>query len=457
MKGKHIQKQSHQKIILICILCLIIILGGCFYFNREEEIDYSQYPLLEGQIASVGDEILFIRLDDNTQYLISIAGAIDKNKGLLVGNRISIRYEGKLNQNNKDIQDVKVQKYEVKEIKLSQEKKGVVNQELSTLIQNMSLEEKVAQMFLITYPDKETETFLKTFQPGGVLMFADNFSNKTEEEVTTDIQTYQNNARIKMFFAVDEEGGSVVRVSQYYRKQRFQSPQMIYQQGGFEAIVNDTKEKNTFLKQLGINLNLAPVCDVSINPDDFMYSRSFGKNAVETGQYVKTVLKQMKKDNMGSCLKHFPGYGSNEDTHYQTIHDQRSYQEIKDNDFIPFQEGIKENAHMILVCHNIVDSIDSQNPASLSKKVHDILRNNLSYDGIIITDDLSMQGVKDFCSDEDSAVQAILAGNDMIISSDVEEQYQTILNAIDNNQISINQIDQSVLKILYYKQFLRIN
>ena len=91
MKGKHIQKQSHQKIILICILCLIMILGGCFYFNREEEIDYSQYPLLEGQIASVGDEILFIRLDDNTQYLISIAGAIDKNKGLLVGNRISIR------------------------------------------------------------------------------------------------------------------------------------------------------------------------------------------------------------------------------------------------------------------------------------------------------------------------------------------------------------------------------
>lgn len=321
----------------------------------------------------------------------------------------------------------------------------------------MSLEEKVAQMFMISYPEKETEEFLKKFQPGGVLMFASQFADKSEEEVTTDIQIFQNNAKIKMFFAVDEEGGSVVRASQYYLPQRFQSPQMIYSQGGYEAIQKDTKEKDEFLKNIGINLNLAPVCDVSVNPDDFMYSRSFGKDAKETSQYVQTVLRQMNTDKMGSCLKHFPGYGNNEDTHYQIIHDQRSYQELKENDFLPFQKGIEENANMILVCHNIVDSIDNQKPASLSKKVHDLLRNDLSYHGIIITDDLVMNGVKDYDSEENNAIQAILAGNDMIIASDVKKQYQTILDAIYQNKISINQIDQSVLRILYYKQILQIN
>ena len=456
MKGKHIQKKSHQKIFLICIMCVIIVVGY-FYFHREEEIDYNQYPLLEGQIASVGDETLLIRLDDNKQYLISIAGAIDKNKGLLAGNTISIRYEGQLDINNDDIQNVKVKKYDVQEMKLSQRKNSVVNQKLSTTIQNMSLEEKVAQMFMISYPEKETEEFLKKFQPGGVLMFASQFADKSEEEVTTDIQIFQNNAKIKMFFAVDEEGGSVVRASQYYLPQRFQSPQMIYSQGGYEAIQKDTKEKDEFLKNIGINLNLAPVCDVSVNPDDFMYSRSFGKDAKETSQYVQTVLRQMNTDKMGSCLKHFPGYGNNEDTHYQIIHDQRSYQELKENDFLPFQKGIEENANMILVCHNIVDSIDNQKPASLSKKDHDILRNDLSYHGIIITDDLVMNGVKDYDSEENNAIQAILAGNDMIIASDVKKQYQAILDAIYQNKISINQIDQSVLRILYYKQILQIN
>lgn len=122
MKGKHIQKKSHQKIFLICRMCVIIVVGY-FYFHREEEIDYNQYPLLEGQIASVGDETLLIRLDDNKQYLISIAGAIDKNRGLLAGNTISIRYEGQLDINNDDIQNVKVKKYDVQEMKLSQKKK----------------------------------------------------------------------------------------------------------------------------------------------------------------------------------------------------------------------------------------------------------------------------------------------------------------------------------------------
>lgn len=461
MKGKHTKKKkSYLKMIMSILLCVILIIVCVFHFKNDNEDkgeDFTKYPELVGQIASVGDETLLIRQEDNTEYLISIAGVIDKNKGLLVGNYISIRYDGQLDKTYKDIQDVKVKKYQVTEVKIGNRKDAVVTNDLSKIVQNMSLEEKIAQMFLVRCPDSQQEEFVKNFQPGGYLLFSQDFEDYTKEDVIKKIQSYQNNSKIKMFIAVDEEGGSVVRVSQYLRKQRFQSPQMIYSQGGYEKITEDTKEKDEFLRDFGINLNLAPVCDVSTDPDDFMYSRTFGKDANETGQYVQTVVKQMNEDLMGGCLKHFPGYGNNTDSHYNVIHDTRSYESIKENDFIPFQKGIEANANMILFTHNIIDDIDESVPASLSKKVHDILKEDMSFYGIIITDDLSMAGVKQLDSDENNAVKAIKAGNDMLISSDANVQYQAILEAVKNNEISINQIDQSVLKILYYKYILKIN
>lgn len=458
MKGKHVKrKKSSFKMIFIILLCVIFMIVCLFHFRDDEETeDFSKYPELIGQIASVGDETLLIRQDDNTEYLISIAGVIDKNKGLLVGNTISIRYDGKLDKDYTDIQDIKVKKYQVSEIKIGNDKKAYVDDELSRIIQNMSLEEKIAQMFLVRCPDEKQDEFVESFQPGGYLLFAQDFEDLTKDEVIKKIRSYQNHSQINMFIAVDEEGGSVVRVSQYLRNQRFLSPQMLYSQGGYEKIKEDTQEKDQFLKELGLNLNLAPVCDVSTHPDDFMYSRSFGQDANETGKYVQTVIKQMNDDGMGSCLKHFPGYGNNEDSHYEIVHDTRSYETIKDNDWLPFQKGIEEKANMILMTHNIVECLDKQSPASLSQSVHDILRNDLSYDGIVITDDLVMAGVRKLDSDENNAVKAVKAGNDMLISSHADVQYQAILEAVKNNEISQNQIDRSVLRILYYKQLLQI-
>ena len=311
-------------------------------------------------------------------------------------------------------------------------------------------------MFLVRCPEINQSEFVRSFQPGGYLLFADDFENKSQEEVTAEINSYQSDADIAMFMAVDEEGGTVVRVSQFFRDERFQSPQLIYSQGGYQAILKDTKEKDDFLKQFGINLNMAPVCDVSLDSQDFMYARSFGKDAEATGKYVETVIKQMNKDQMGSCLKHFPGYGNNKDSHNQPVYDNREIETIKSNDWIPFQQGIENNANMIMVCHNIITSADHNLPASLSLTVHEMLRNDLSYDGIIITDDLAMESVSVLDSDENNAVKAIQAGNDMIISSDANNQYQAIYHAVKNGEISENQIDLSVLRILAYKQSLEI-
>lgn len=457
MKGKHAKKKkSYIRMIISLVLCLTLVVFLFYHFQDEDEEDYQQYALLEGQIAAVGDETLLVRLDDNREYLVSIAGVIDSNKGLLVGNKISIRYDGQLDDEYDDIQNIKVKQYQTDSTIIANSKKATIDSELSQLVQNMTLEEKIAQMFLIRCPEEGQSEFVSAFQPGGYLLFADDFEDKSQEDVIQSIRDYQNESKINMFIAVDEEGGTVVRVSQFFRNQRFQSPRTIYNQGGYEAIVEDTKEKDQFLKEFGINLNMAPVADVSTDPQDFMYSRSFGISAEATGKYVQKVVKQMNQDKMGSCLKHFPGYGNNGDSHESVIHDTRSLELIKENDFVPFEKGIAENANMILVCHNIIDSIDSSLPASLSAGVHDILREELNYQGIIITDDLDMDAVKELDSDENNAVKAVKAGNDMLISSNPEVQYQAIYDAVKNNEISENQIDISILRILYYKQFLNI-
>lgn len=457
MKGKHAKKKkSYIRMIISLVLCLTLVVFLFYHFQDEDEEDYQQYALLEGQIAAVGDETLLVRLDDNREYLVSIAGVIDSNKGLLVGNKISIRYDGQLDDEYDDIQNIKVKQYQTDSTIIANSKKATIDSELSQLVQNMTLEEKIAQMFLIRCPEEGQSEFVSAFQPGGYLLFADDFEDKSQEDVIQSIRDYQNESKINMFIAVDEEGGTVVRVSQFFRNQRFQSPRTIYNQGGYEAIVEDTKEKDQFLKEFGINLNMAPVADVSTDPQDFMYSRSFGISAEATGKYVQKVVKQMNQDKMGSCLKHFPGYGNNGDSHESVIHDTRSLELIKEIDFVPFEKGIAENANMILVCHNIIDSIDSSLPASLSAGVHDILREELDYQGIIITDDLDMDAVKELDSDENNAVKAVKAGNDMLISSNPEVQYQAIYDAVKNNEISENQIDISILRILYYKQFLNI-
>lgn len=457
MKGKHAKKKkSYIKMIVSLVLCLTLMIFLFFHFYNEEEMDYSQYILLEGQIAAVGDETLRIRLNDNREYLISIAGVIDSNKGLLVGNKISIRYDGQLIDNYGDIQNIKVKHYQVETTVIGNKKNATVDSELSQIVQDMTLEEKIAQMFLVRCPEDNQDEFVNAFQPGGYLLFADDFENKSQEDVIQEIKDYQNQSKINMFIAVDEEGGTVVRVSQFFREQRFQSPRTIYSQGGYEAIVKDTKEKDAFLKEFGINLNLAPVADLSTDPQDFMYSRSFGISAEATGEYVEKVVKQMNEDQMGACLKHFPGYGSNGDSHDSVIHDQRSLESMKENDLIPFEKGIEENANMILVCHNIIDSVDSSLPASLSAEIHDLLREDMNYQGIIMTDDLDMDAVQELDSDENNAVKAVKAGNDMLISSNAEIQYQAVLNAVKNNEISENQIDISVLRILHYKQELKI-
>lgn len=177
----------------------------------------------------------------------------------------------------------------------------------------------------------------------------------------------------------------------------------LYQNGGLEAIVADTKSKAEILKSVGINAGLFPVADLATEPSSFMFDRTIGQDAQTTATYVEQVVQELGKNGLGSTLKHFPGYGNNGDSHTAIIHDNRSLEELRQTDFIPFQAGLNAGADSVLVSHNILSQLDTV-PSSISPKINDILRNELNFKGVIMTDDLEMAGLADFVDQDQAAL-----------------------------------------------------
>lgn len=159
----------------------------------------------------------------------------------------------------------------------------------------------------------------------------------------------------------------------------------------------------------------------------------------------------MRANKMGSALKHFPGYGNNVDTHTGIAIDNRLLSQFRQSDFLPFQSGIDAGAGVVLVSHNIVTAIDPNRPASLSSAAHRILRNELGFQGLIMTDDLSMGAIRDYTGGEEAAVMTVQAGNDLICCTDYKTQYAAVLKAVRDGRISEERINESALRILRYK------
>lgn len=319
---------------------------------------------------------------------------------------------------------------------------------------SMTLEEKVGQVFLARYPDKEQAADeIRHYHPGGYVLFAKDFKDKNKSQVKNELSSCQAASSIPLILGVDEEGGMVVRVSSNtaLSPKRFRSPQSLYKEGGMAAVQQDARDKSQLLLELGLNLNLAPVADVSTARRDFIHSRSFGMSAQATASYVSNVIKVMNQEGISSALKHFPGYGNNTDTHTGIAVDKRGYSQFQQEDFLPFQAGIQEGAPCVLVSHIIVESMDPDHPASLSAKVHEILRDTLGFTGIIMTDDLAMEAISSYTAGQDAAVTAFLAGNDVLLCSSLEQSYQALLQAVQDGTVTEERLNESVTRILAWK------
>ncbi len=328
---------------------------------------------------------------------------------------------------------------------------------LQEKVANMTLQEKVGQMFFVALPDENAAETAKQYNLGGYILFGKDVDGKTADELKAVIQGFQSESKYSMLVGADEEGGTVVRVSSNPKlsPSPFLSPKEYSLKGGVDAAVKAENDKADLLLSLGINVNLAPVCDITKNKDSFMYDRSYADNAKDVSEFITKTVEAYNSKKLGCVLKHFPGYGDNADTHTGSATDSRSYAELASNDFLPFEAGIKAGAGAVMVSHNVVTAIDSQYPASLSDKVHTVIRKDLNFKGVIITDDLNMDAVKNIAGEQSPAVLAVKGGNDMLCSTSIDG-YQAVIDSVIKGEIPVEQIDQSVVRILKWKQDLGI-
>ena len=417
---------------LFLIIPLIVIIFISLYFHNIYKTKY-----LIGTIIYKDINCLEVITENDSIYRFNY------NSNLDIGDNIKIKYNKQLND-FKYIQEINIKDIDKENIKLQYD-----NQVLE-ILQDMSLNEKIGQLLLVRTPETNKIETISKYNIGGYILFQRDIDNKTKEELINEIKLYQSTSNIPLLIAIDEEGGIVSRLSSNMNivNLPFQSPQELYKNGGFDKIKQDAIIKSNLLEELGINVNLAPVADISTNPKSYIYERSFGKDKTETAKYIKTIL-ETQNNNVSYVLKHFPGYSDNTDTHTSIAIDNRSYKAIKNNDFVPFKVGIENGANAILVSHNIVSNIDKK-PSSLSRNIHNILRNELNFDGIIITDDLSMSAIKGYDT-KTPYIDSILAGNNILIVSDYVSAYEEIYNAIIEDKISEELINRLVLKNIQFK------
>jgi len=327
--------------------------------------------------------------------------------------------------------------------------------EAEKIMKKMTKEQRIGQLFFPRFNNQTKDSDITTKFPGGFVLFEIDFEEK-ENVVKNNIEYIQNLSqkamKLPLGIAVDEEGGEVVRVSNFHRKNgRFPSPHDIYTLSGLEGILAIDQEKRDLLRKFKVNVNLAPVADISEDPEDYIYKRTLGYPLKETMTYIEKDVEGYVKDNFTCCAKHFPGYGNNVDTHGEIAIDNRTYQNFLEKDFKPFQSGISSNIPMILVSHNIVLCKDQKYPASISKVWHDILRNNLNYSGLILTDDLSMEAIKKYSGGMSPAILGVNAGNDIILTSQFYEHLNATIEAVNNNTIPMEVIDRACKRIIAWK------
>lgn len=351
---------------------------------------------------------------------------------------------------------------------------------LQALLEDMTLEERVGQLFFVRVPAENAVEDVMTYHLGGYLLFGRDTQDKTANELIQTIASYQAAAdRIPLLIGVDEEGGSVVRVSSnpHLRSKKFSSPRKLWEnvsdEEGQDAVREETHEKAILLKALGFNVNLNPVADVSTDPSDFIYDRTTGKDVNYATDYVLLAVYEQSRCGLGSVLKHFPGYGNNKDTHTGVAVDDRPMETFLEQDFLPFQMGIgvkevirpphprpsgmdavSETIRLqpaVLVSHNIVNCMDPELPASLSPEVHRILREDLGFDGVVMTDDLAMDAVKAYAADGNVAVMSLQAGNDLVVTTDYRTQIPRVIQAVREGTLAEETVDEACLRVLRWK------
>lgn len=349
--------------------------------------------------------------------------------------------------------------------------KDTKDTEIDQKLEELTLQEKIAQMFMITpdaltgvdgtwNPGEVTETAYKERPVGGLIMMENNLVSADQIRTWNDAITGFSKETVGLvpFLSVDEEGGTVARIAgnAAFGIENVGNMSEIGASGDSQEAYQAGVTIGTYLKDLGFNMDFAPVADVWTNPENTVLQyRSFGSDPKVVSEMVSEAVKGFHSQGICTTVKHFPGHGGTSgDSHEGSVFLNSTKEELEACEFLPFQAAIEEGTEFVMVGHISLPNILNDNtPASLSEEVvTEMLREDLGFDGIVITDAMNMGAIADNYTSAEAAVQAVQAGVDMILMpQDFEDAYQGILSAVNSGTISEDRIDESVRRILEVK------
>ncbi len=341
--------------------------------------------------------------------------------------------------------------------------------EIERLMDSMTLHEKVCQLFIVkpeailrgadpTKAGAALERGLKRYPVGGLVYFASHLKTPAQtREMIGKAQAFSGKAGqgIGLFLAVDEEGGSVSRFASRLGTTKAPPAAQMDEPAAYEAGLAIGQDLNDY----GINLNLAPVADLDFPGISALGSRSFGGDPEKTGRRVAAFARGLLQAGVQPALKHFPGIGSARgNTHLRPARSTRTMEELREAEMLPFQAGISAGARIVMAGHAHFPEIDKQAPASLSAKIiTGLLREELGFPGLVMTDALNMKPITRDHSSGEAAVRAVLAGNDLLLMpANLTNAVKGVMKALDTGRISEGRIDESLRRILELKQEMNL-
>jgi len=327
----------------------------------------------------------------------------------------------------------------------------------------MTLEQKVGQLAIIGLEgksmDKSTESFIQNYHVGGFILFKDNITSANQTLKLLNQLKAANEAvpdSVPLWLSVDQEGGKVNRLPSEFDKTPTARQIASKQNPKYtEAIGSSLGLK---IGSLGFNMDFAPVLDINSNPDNpVIGDRSFGSDAESVSLHGLAMMEGITSQGVAAVAKHFPGHGDTSvDSHKGLPVVNKSLNELKNFELLPFEEAIKKDVDAIMVGHLLMKKLDAENPASISPAViTGLLREQLGYDGVIITDDMTMKGLTGGISVGKAAVEAILAGGDILLVCHEyklqQEALDAVMESVKDGVISQERLDESVYRVLSLK------
>lgn len=349
-------------------------------------------------------------------------------------------------------------------------KSGSEELKIRNMISEMTLKEKVCQLFIVrpeqlTHVDVAvqagdmTRECLAERPVGGIVYYKQNMTD--EQQLKTMIENTKSYSKYPIFIAVDEEGGTLVsRIANHdaFSVEDVPDMQAVGASGNYDEAYRIGQTIGSYLFDLGFNLDFAPVADVLTDPDNTAIGvRSFGPDPFVDAEMVAHVVQGLQEQGVNAVLKYFPGQGGTVGgSRREAVSNERTLDELRKTEFLPFTAGIEAGADCVMAGHIMLPSVTGDTlPATLSPVIiTNILRGALGFDGVVITDSMSMEPITSCYSAEEAAVRAIQAGVDIILEpEDFDEAYDGILNAVQSGVISEERIDESVYRILYCKLY----